>query len=120
LKTQFKYVGYKYVGDSKAKIGEAKIIVNPDDIVEIDTDKCEIKNITTGSVGRQRHPDMIRGNKELGTQSLIDRWKLSSHWEEVTETEAVEAVVQEEPESEAPKRGPGRPSGSTNKGNKGG
>jgi hypothetical protein len=115
LKTQFKYIGYKYVGDSKAKIGEAKIIVNPDDIVEIDTDKCEIKNITTGAVGRQRHPDMIRGNKELGTQSLVDRWKVSNHWEEITETEA---VVQEEKSKETEeKRGPGRPQGSTNKKN---
>jgi len=105
MKKKFKYIGHKYVGESAAKITEARIIVNPNDIVEIDTDKCRIKNITTGAVGRQRNPDMIKGNEEIGTQSMIERWGISNHWEELEETKKEENT----------KRKPGRPPAKENK-----
>jgi hypothetical protein len=106
LKTRFKFVGDKYIGDSTAKDGTLKLIVNPGDIVEIDTEECTIKNITTGAVGRQRNQDMIRGNKELGISSLIERLNVGLHYEE---------IEAEETEEEPLKKAPRRPSGSTNK-----
>ncbi len=44
MKKQFKYVGDRYVGATAIKDGTLKMVVNPGDIIEIDTDKCIVKN----------------------------------------------------------------------------
>lgn len=115
VKKQFKYVGDKHIGDTVIKDGLLKLKVKPGDIIEVDTDKCLITNVTNGTEGRQRNKDMIQGNKENGIEPIIDRLNKTLHYEEVEEK------AEEKPPEEKPKipkhRGPGRPPGSSNRQN---
>ncbi len=100
MRTQFKYVGDKHIGDTAVKDATLRLIVNPGDIVEVDTNKCIVKNITTGIEGRLRNKDMIQGNPDKGVQPLIERLTASQHYEKI---------------KEEAKKGPGRPPANTNK-----
>ena len=93
VKKQYKYVGDKYVGATPIKDGTLKMIVNPGDIIEVDTTKCTIKNITTGIEGKQRNKDMIQGNEKLGVQPLLERLDTGLHYEAIEEETQAKATT---------------------------